>query len=713
MPGKDLVLLTPAPPAAPQVPWPQAKARDSEAAIVTISRWARRNNHLSVPLAIPPALWLAALGLRLGHAVPYALACGVLLAGCVWFFAPHKWDRPAEQWYARLSAVLGAGWLALAAWLGPLNGMPGIVLACALAAGGSTWGWFWWRHKRPRGQRKRDRLTAQCDAWWQSHCWNWNLHASKVIDAELRGVTLRMRIQGIAGRHTHHHFEQVIPLIESAAEGSADVGLVRVARVKGHPSQVDLFLKRENPLRGVVEYDPAIAPQSVHEPAPFGRMETGGWKMTGLRQNRFTIGMTRWGKSNDELVGIANLSGCPDARIIVIDLKGGRSARPVLKSAAVEYVITELDEARMFLRLGTAEAKAREMYAYDGSEQLLATTAVPALFTMVDETHGLTATEDGVGDPECRRHVATLASQGSGVEMYVWVYTQHGSLESSVGTEQIRGNLAWRTCYRVAEARHGAYCIPEYNKLDASRLEEKGTCYVKDGPDATPEQIRTPLMDHALLERVASQNAALLGPRPPLRLYCGDQVAYEVVTGRDDDGKEVRRPVTWQEWWDARWLRLHPAFRGDSPQHQAAAAAAGPEPAWQEAPASSPSASPAGPAGGSAASRLPAGFVPDPRLVRQLGATIAAQEARFSELLQAATADSPVTPKDLVRESGMSRSWVHDRLSALAEIGVIAQVSRGMYYSLPGADVTAGLREIKARNDRLNTEAREMISNAA
>jgi len=744
MPSKALVPLTPAPPpAVPQVPWPQAKARDSEAAIVTISRWARRNNHVSVPLAIPFALWLAGLALHLAHVLLYAALCGAVLAGCVWWFAPHKWDRPAEQWYARLSAMLGALWLILAAWLGPLNGMPGIVLASLLAAGGSTWGWFWWRHKRPRGQRQRDRLLAQCDAWWQSHAWQWNLHGSRVIEAELRGVTLRMRIQGIGGRHAYHHFEQVVPLIESAAEGHADVGLVRIGKVKSHPSQVDLFLKRENPLKGIVEYDPAIAPQSVHDPAPFGRMETGGWKMTGLRQNRFTIGMTRWGKSNDELVGIANLSGCPDARVIVIDLKGGRSARPVLKSAAVEYVITEIDEARMFLRLATAEAKAREMYAYDGNEQLLATTAVPALFTMVDETHGLTATEDSVGDPECRRHVATLASQGSGVEMYVWVYTQHGSLESSVGTEQIRGNLAWRTCYRVAEARHGAYCIPEYNKLDASRLEEKGTCYVKDGPDATPEQVRTPLMAHELLERIAGQNATLLGQRPPLRLYCGEQAAYETADG----------PVTWQEWWDARWLRLHPAFRDDSPQYKAAAGyAPGTTPddemlatlaqlvrdgtvkaddvtadALAKAlaihqgnrggePPAAPSPAPAAPvpaADDSAASRLPAGFTPDPRLVGQLGATVAAQEARFAELLQAATMDSPVTPKDLVRESGMSRSWVHDRLSALAETGVTAQVSRGLYYSLPGADAVAGLREIKARNDRLNTEARQMISNAA
>ena len=702
MPGKDLVPLTPAPPAVPQVPWQQQTA--AEFALWPAARWAKRNNHVSVPLAIPPVLWLAALGLRLGHAIPYALACGALLAGCVWFFAPHKWDRAAEQWYARLSAILGAGWLVVAAWLGPLNGMPGIVLAALLAAGSGAWGWFWYRHKRPRGQKRQERLVAACDAWWLSYCHMWNLHGSHVIEAELRGVTLRIRVKGIQGRHTLQHFRQAIPGIESAAEGQADIGMVRVEPVKGFPSRADIFLKRENPLRETVEYDPAIAPQSVHDPAPVGRKETGSWKMASLRRNRFTIGQTRSGKSNDLLVGVANLSGCPDARIILIDLKGGRSARPVLKSGAAEYVVIEQDEARMTLRMLAAEARAREMHAYDGNEQLMASAETPALFTMVDETHELTATEDGIGDTESRRHVSTLASQGSGVEEYEWIYTQHGSLETSVGTEQIRANLPWRTCYAVAEARHGAYVIPEYNRLDASKLEEKGTSYMKDGPEVTPEQIRAPHMSHELLIRIASQNVALLGPRPPLRLWCGAQAAYETKDGQ---------VVTWQEWWDVRWFRLHEAFHPDSPQYQAAIAAAGPEYVLAGRHSPAPAASTAAPAGGDERGAvLPDSFTPDPRLVSQLPAELASQEDRFCAALQSATPDSPITPKELMTASGRAKSWVHDRLGALAETGQITQVSRGQYAALPGSDIPAGLAGIKARTDRLNAEARQMVNAA-
>jgi len=694
-------------------PWPQDQARESEAAYKTIGKWTRRNGHFTVPMAVPPVLWLAALLLHRFRAGWYVLACGALLAACVWYFADHKWDRPAERWYARLSACLGTAWLSAAAAIGPLRDFTvSVTLAAVLMAGCIAWGIPWWRHKRPRGMRKRAKLVAQCDAWWLSHCHAWNLHGSHVIDAKLSGVTLQVRVQGLAGRHSFQHFQQAVHLIESAAEGHADIGLVRVAAVKGHPSQVDIFLKQENPLRGDVEYDISLAPQSVHEPAPFGKTETGAWKMISLRKNRFTIGATRTGKSNDLLVGIASLSGCPDDRQVLIDLKGGRSARPILKAAAAEHVITEVDEARMFLRMLVAECLARAKYAYDGNEQLLATADVPALHTLIDEVHGLTSTMNG--DAECARLLATVASQGAGLEEYVWVYTQFGSLEESVQTEQTRGNLTLRTCYRVEEARHGAYVIPEYSKLDASKLEEQGTCYVKDGKNVTPEQVRAPKMPHSLLLRIATQNARLLGARPPLRLYCGNQIAYD--------------QVTWQQWWDTRWLRLDPAFHTDSPQYQAAvadspSAAADVVTASRAATAAMPSPEPGtGDAASAAArlaedgadlmSRLPADFRPSPEMVARLPQIIASQEDRFAEILEAADSSSPATPKDLAAASGRGRTWCHDQIGALVEIGHVTQVGRGQYVPVPGMDIRRGMRLIKDRNDKLNREAVQKINTA-
>ena len=560
--------------------------------------------------------------------------------------------------------------------------------------------------------KKRQKLTAQCDAWWQSHCWSWNLGGSFAKDAQLTGVTLRIRVKGLPGRHTLQAFRQALPLIESAAEGHADIGLVRIEPVRGCPSEVDIFLKQENPLREVVEYDMSLAPRSVHDLAPIGRTETGGWKMLPLRVNCFVIGMTRSGKSNHLLVRFAALSGCPDDRQILIDLKGGRSARPILRAGAAEYVVTELDEARMLLRMLLAEGKARAKYAYTGDEQLMADQDTPALHLMIDEVHGLTSTANG--DSECAALLALVSSLGSGLEEYVEVYTQNGSLEESVRTEQTRGNLTVRVAYRVAESRHGAYVLPEYNRLDASKLEEKGTCYIKDGPDAFPEQVRAPKMEHELLLRIVTQNTRLLGARPPLRLYCGSEPSPA--------------GVTWQEWWDTRWLRLDPAFHGISPQYQAAiadspSAAADATTAAQAAAGPMPSPEPGAGDGASAAARIaeetadlmsgiPDDFRPDPRLVARLPQVIATQEDLFAEALEGADATSPATPKDLGVTSGRGRTWCHGQLGALMEIGYVTQVTRGQYVPVPGMDIRQGMQLIKDRNARLNREAVQKINAA-
>ena len=111
--------------------------------------------------------------------------------------------------------------------------------------------------------------------------------------------------------------------------------------------------------------------------------------------------------------------------------------------------------------------------------------------------------------------------------------------------------------------------------------------------------------------------------------------------------------------------------------------------------------------------RVPDDFRPDPELVKRLPAMLASQEDRFADALESADTASPVTPKDLMSQSGFSSSWVHGRLAALAEIGQVTQVTRGRYVALPGADIRQGLQRIKDRNARLNAEAREKISNAA
>jgi len=703
MPGKDLVPRPAVPP--PDVarpPWEQRVRREPSP---TAWQWLRRRHHWTLPVFLVPSMTLAAVIVHGARVSSYVLAAGAVLTVVVALFGRLKWNRPVEHSYAIFTVGAATLWLFNAGWCGPLAtgwlGLPWLLII--LAAGMIAWGVPWYMHHRPRGQRKRQKRIAKWDEWWQSHAWAWNLGGSKVIDVQEMNLTTKARVQGIAGRHSIQHVNQVMHLIESGLDGFADIGMVRVEPVKGHANWFDFYFKRENPLKGIVEYDPALAPRSVHEDIAVGLKESGTWKTIPARCNRFVIGRSRSGKSNDLLVCLAALTGCPDDWQILIDLKGGRSARPVLKAGAAGYVITELDEARMCERMLEAEIQARGYYAPDHDEQLQATVDDPALHLLVDEVHGLTSVPNG--DAECAAKLANIASKGMGLEVYAWVFTQHGSLEDSVRTEQTRLNLNVRTVYAVEQARHGAYGIEEYNKLDASKLEEKGTAYWKDSPHATPEQVRGPHMPHKLLEQVAAQNTALVH-RPPLRLYCGDQ--------------DAGNGQTWQEWWDTRWLRLHPAFHDISPQYQAAVASS-PAQAFTAMPAPpEPQPAPAPGEGDAkqAAARIQAemdelyGGRTDVNPAKvNLGPVITRQKEAFAAALESAPPGG-ISPAQLAAESGRGRTWVHGQLTALVDLGAVTQIGRGRYVPAAGQDIRRALAAIRENGDRLHREARQMVDAA-
>jgi len=699
MPGSQLERR----PYYPPVPAGQRKP-ESEALVPRAFRSYRRNRHLSVPLTVPAACWACAQVMH--SAVPHGALITVVATGIggavIAFFAPSRWNRPAEVLYVRLSAGAFFAWESLAGWKGP--GTP--WLGGLLVVLGAAWGIPWWRHKRPRGQRRRQRLLARWDGWWQHHANAWGLGGSRVIEAAEAGVTIRLRVQLLAGRQSPESVRAVLRLIESGLDGMVTAGMVRVEVVK--PSVVDLHVKLADPLEQEVAWDQSLAPRSVHEMAVDGLTETGRWKHTPMRVNALIIGRTRSGKSNHLLVRLAQLSGCADGRQVIIDLKGGRSARPALETGCAEYVITSVDEARMYLRMITAEIEARAKHWYTGGEQGHATEEVPAIHTLIDEVRNLASAT--AGDDTCAALLATLASQGSGLELYAEVYTQYGSLDESVQTEQTRSNLLLRAVYAVEEARHGTFAIPDYATHDASRLRQKGSHLLKDGPQAMTEQVRAPKMDHDLFREIAARNVRRLGSRGPLALYCGSMTAIPA-------GEDGTPAVTWQEWWDRRWERLDPAFRKISPQYQEWADTQPAVPA-----ATAPQAAPAAPArevtpvaaelaASIAAEGAPYEHITDDDLPRprrgELAEVRAGQVERFCDALMASPGG--ITATQLRAECGRGLDWIYQALNALTSAGALTVVRKGMWAPLPGADVHQALEAAEARNRQLRDDAKARI----
>ena len=688
------------------VPGVAVRKRESEALIPRAFRSARRNRHVTVPLAVPLAAWPAGELLHACALGPEALAAGAVAAGATWIFAPHKWlgkdgdPRWPEVWYARATALAASGWLTAAAFLGATPGSGGLVLGPLLVAGAAAWGIPWYLHKRPRGQKKRHRDLAQWQGFWDHYAAHWNLGGAHVTEIDDNGTVLRWRVRLWAGHQTLADLKAAVPKIESALQGMADAGMVSVRGVKGNPSLGDVIIRRANPLREAVEWDESIAPQSVLDPWYPGRTESGRWRPVRQLGGMFTLGETGSGKSTLLLARVLSLCGCPDAFEILIDLKGGRSARPVLEAGAADWVITTRAEAELAYLLGEAEILARAEGAYDGNEQLTPTPSTPALFFHVDETHKFSSVSKGT--KQAADSMSTVATTGRSSSVHEDVITQYGSLEASVRTEETRMNLGLRFVFRMPRADMASFAIREWANLDVSKLDGPGECYAQDEAETDPERMRGVFISHDAFRELAPARIARRGPKPALKLWCGNQ--------------PCPAGGTWQEFLDSRWGRLPEVFREISPQYRAWAAEHG-EPEGEDASVSVPApaaAVPAAPPGADSGAVVAAAIAAEtsgPDLAPTAAAQALAAGGRegrrtaFCDTLAAGR----TSPAALVKASGLPRSTVMDYLRRLRDRGAVTQPEEGVYVPVPGRDVHAELGAVKAGDAALKASAEHRL----
>lgn len=661
-------------------PLPEAAGALIDAPADSLWAWLHRNRHATVPAFLPVAALIVAVAVRIADAAQYVLPAAVAVVAMTAFFARFKWDRPVEVLYAILSAVCACGWLAFAAVAG--IGRTALITLAALSL---AWGIPYWRHKRPRPKVDNAALIAEWDEWWQHHAPGWGLGGSKVTGITFKGPMETLVVQLWRGRQSVRDVDNIAHLIESALDGYVRHGMVRVRVNPLNPSQALIRLRRENPLAKNMDWDPSLVPASATGPAPIGVSESGEPILTPLLANWFIIGRSRSGKSNELSEFLATLTGVPDARTWLIDMKGGRAARPWLP--ALDWCAVTIEEARLMLRVAAAETGARSMHAYDGHEQLQPTQEVPALCIVIDETHEVTSTTRG--DTECANLLEPIASMGMGVAVYVIILTQYGALEESVRTEQVRLNLSHRMCFQVEEQRHGAFALSDFAALDASKLEHPGEFYWKRGPRAASEPGRGHEMSHDLVREIAARNSQV--KRPSLLLYASG----------------------YQGTYDARWTRLPGAFRKLAPQAQAVTAASPPD--TQEAPVDIPRSN-----GDEiradaemraqriedevaevhASGRTEPPKVDDLALRRKINQ----QKAEFARALQEAP-EAGISPARLMEVTGMPRSTLNAHLTALTSDGAVIKVGRGAYRAAAGMDVAEAMEKIRKGDDRLLAKA--------
>jgi hypothetical protein len=644
----------------------------------------RRHKHWTLPPFLIPLFAIAGFALASFRERTGTVLVSAIVSASIWYFAPHRWTdkdgRPRMRavWFARTSVITAGAWLSAASFTGM-----SWIMAAVLAGLVLIWGIPWFIHKKPRSSRADKAVIAEWAAWWQHHARQWSLHGSGVADVTSKGTMETLVVQLWKGHQTVRNVRDAAEYIESALAGYVRPGMVRVDADPHDPSRALVRLKRDDPLSEPSGWHPGMAITSVTEMVAAGFTESGETIHLPVLENWFFIGKSRSGKSNELSIMLAAITGSEDALVWLIDMKGGRAARPWLP--AVDWCAVTLDEAQLMMTALKDEIKARATNADDSEEQLKPTREVPAIFLVIDETYEVTSVP--AGNSRLAADLAVITSQGMGMAIHVYVLTQYGSLDESVRTEQTRGNLIGRMCFAVSRADHGQFALTDYAKLDASKLKQKGAFYYQLGPESSSAPGRGYEMSHHLVRQVAARHGAM--PRLPLRLYASQH----------------------QETYDQRWSRLPQPFWRSAPQTEALSPSVIPvrEPAVPESYDITAHALGARTEGDpqAMAARIEEEIasIPDADPVRmptdeEIRSAVTRNKQRFARALSAAPPEG-ISPKQLIAASDLSRPWIMAQLKALSERGEVIKVEYGKYKGAEGADVMAAVEEIRASQDAL------------
>jgi hypothetical protein len=292
----------------------------------------------------------------------------------------------------------------------------------------------------------------------------------------------------------------------------------------------DLFTMHLRTLIGKrpVEFLPDYRePATINKPLGVGKHDNGQEFKALFREVAVMIvGVRDSGKSNLMSVLIAQIARCPDALIFVIDLKGGRMARPWLvpwllgKSPrpVIDWLATTREEAVIMLDALIAAGQARAEDG-EGGEKITPSRANPAVFLFVDETaimtgHGIR--ENNISNSKIATKLAVIAEtfRSEAIDPVV------AALRSNVdimGSTALKAQSTLRFGLRVNEPQDGQSVFPndEAAAKALSKITEQGAGMARVGSRITP-----PIQFYRITLERCIRIAQLTGAWRPPRIRC-------------------------------------------------------------------------------------------------------------------------------------------------------------------------------------------------
>lgn len=471
------------------------------------------------PVPVEHHLWLhsiessalAAFGLILiaavlPHAVPlwFIATTGATLAAVLWFVSLTVTGSLGMAGYLLAWGIVAAGWLTAerVAGLWRAEVLAGLILPTLILAplGAVAIGHYRDRGTRDARTEDKDRADAAIREWQNRFR---RVGADRVTVLEViknpGGVQVHGRLpRAVAGKITLtmdmiKNLETSIATDMRLAKGAVQIGegatsadfVVNARTKKGKRETV--FLPAEN------------LPQTVNRPFGLGLYDNGKpFQLLYREVAVIIIGVRGSGKSNLINVFLAQLARCIDASVFMIDLKGGRAARPWMmpwvrghtRRPVVDWLATTREEAVLMLDALLRAGDARARGAAGGWEKLEPTFEMPAIILVVDETAVMTGhniRDDGISNTAIAQKLAQLTETYRSEAIDPLVAALRGNVDI-MGSTAVKAMSEVRIGLRVTQASDGQSVFPDdYNAAKAlSTITDEGAGLAKVGATVSP-----------------------------------------------------------------------------------------------------------------------------------------------------------------------------------------------------------------------------------